>query len=1488
LLGTNDAQDLALETNGTVRMTILSGGSVGIGTTTPASKLDVNGDAAIRANGSTLKLYGTDHSYIEFYPITSAGRKGYFGFGSANTTTLTLANESTNGHTVLLTNGTGNVGIGTTSPAYKLDVSGSAKTGTLTINTNGQSYTISSYYGVDTSGQNIFIGGGGLNSNTNDPGIPEYGSFNTSLGVGALSNNTLGYYNTAVGTSALVFNTEGNSNTAIGVLSLINNTTGNRNTGIGLSALLNNTVGSLNIAIGTNSLYANSIADQNVSIGVESLFENSTGARNTAIGYQAGYAGGATGNISGSNNIFIGYNSIGEGENESNRTWIGNLSTTSTWVGGNLLVGKRTNGNYKLDISGSGNFTGNLTVTGSIIANSFTGSLFGTASWAINALTASSADSFVVRNSLTASNALISNTLTVQTIIAQTITSSTDFVTGSTRFGSLLTNTHQFTGSVSITGSLNVIGPATINNLTGSLFGTASFATSASFTISSSFATSASLALSSSFATSASFAVSSSRAVTSSFALTASFINATGSNAFIQGGNSFGTTALLGTNDAQDLVFETNGSVRMTIGGSNGNVGIDTTNPTAKLHITGSTNSMLRIESQDNSDNTPTVYIEGNKGGSAPYTATLIELKSNTEFRGKGIHMTTAGSNTRWFAGVPYNAGASGYQIGYDGSTNGRAYTPESSSLFIDTSRNVSIGTTTANGKLTVDAGGTTYSIYAINQGLSWDSGIRLAASNANNGYFIMSFVSGSQYGSLQAGDTSAYRNIAINHQGGNVGIGTTTPQAKLDVNGIIVAGSNYSPEGTIILQDQYSPGHLLNIGTNRSSGGVVIGYGVFPSAGTTNAFSSSTSIALERAALSFDGSFRWYTGGSQTVAIGATATLNQRMTLDNNGNLGIGVTSPSARFEIKSSATNNLGGLLLRATTTSDFPALLYENSTNGGTLDLYNSASLTTRISSNGNSYFTSGSVGIGTTSPGAQLHLSGAASIRTTNNSNSTGFDIGLLGGNSDANAYIYQRANSSLFLGTNNSTKVTINGSGNVTIDDLAGSGDRIVGANSTGLLSSIIVGSGLSLSGGTLTATGGSAGTVTGTGASTQVSYWTSTSNVTGSNGFVYDNSTGNVGIANSSPTTAKLVIGGSAAQEGLDLSTADQYANLRVIRNSLSSIDKDMYIGYQSGVGSRLRLYSNNIETITVSGSNVGIGTTIPYEKLEVAGAISAGGGWSANNSQGSVTTMGFQSGYGFVQAVDWGAEFKILALNPGGGNVGIGTANPSATLHVSGAGIFSGTADQRLTLDATDSSWSYIGYSWAGTRRFYTGLDNAGKYVFGSDSGAAFYFSGANVGIANSTPSYPLDVIGDARINTGALGVNVVPNATDGTISAGADVIAYASDRRLKNNIQILDGPLEKINRLTGFTYNWNEKAKELANYNTEEVLVGVFAQDVQEVLPEAVKLAPFDNDGNNKSISGENYLTVQYEKIVPLLIEAIKEQQKQIDELKYLLQNK
>ena len=73
---------------------------------------------------------------------------------------------------------------------------------------------------------------------------------------------------------------------------------------------------------------------------------------------------------------------------------------------------------------------------------------------------------------------------------------------------------------------------------------------------------------------------------------------------------------------------------------------------------------------------------------------------------------------------------------------------------------------------------------------------------------------------------------------------------------------------------------------------------------------------------------------------------------------------------------------------------------------------------------------------------------------------------------------------------------------------------------------------------------------------------------------------------------------------------------------------------------------------------------------------------------------------------------------------------------------------------------------------------------------------------------------------------------------------------------------------------------------YTTDELQVGVSAQEVQSVLPEVVVLAPIDRlvleSGEIISKSGENYLTVKYEKIVPLIIEAIKELKAELDELK------
>ena len=89
------------------------------------------------------------------------------------------------------------------------------------------------------------------------------------------------------------------------------------------------------------------------------------------------------------------------------------------------------------------------------------------------------------------------------------------------------------------------------------------------------------------------------------------------------------------------------------------------------------------------------------------------------------------------------------------------------------------------------------------------------------------------------------------------------------------------------------------------------------------------------------------------------------------------------------------------------------------------------------------------------------------------------------------------------------------------------------------------------------------------------------------------------------------------------------------------------------------------------------------------------------------------------------------------------------------------------------------------------------------------------------------------------------------------------------------IENALEKVNKLNGFTFTPNQDAVDLGvDPDSETVRVGVSAQEVEEVLPEAVKDAPVEND--------KGYKTVQYEKMVPLLIEAIKELTEQNKELR------
>lgn len=110
-----------------------------------------------------------------------------------------------------------------------------------------------------------------------------------------------------------------------------------------------------------------------------------------------------------------------------------------------------------------------------------------------------------------------------------------------------------------------------------------------------------------------------------------------------------------------------------------------------------------------------------------------------------------------------------------------------------------------------------------------------------------------------------------------------------------------------------------------------------------------------------------------------------------------------------------------------------------------------------------------------------------------------------------------------------------------------------------------------------------------------------------------------------------------------------------------------------------------------------------------------------------------------------------------------------------------------------------------------------------------------------------------------------------DGEVRSEQNVIAFFSDERLKNLHGRIPNALEKINSLNGYYFTENEKAKELG-YNNDKLQVGVSAQEVKKVLPEIIAEAPISSE----------YMTVQYEKMVPVLIEAIKEMSDEIKSLK------
>jgi hypothetical protein len=291
---------------------------------------------------------------------------------------------------------------------------------------------------------------------------------------------------------------------------------------------------------------------------------------------------------------------------------------------------------------------------------------------------------------------------------------------------------------------------------------------------------------------------------------------------------------------------------------------------------------------------------------------------------------------------------------------------------------------------------------------------------------------------------------------------------------------------------------------------------------------------------------------------------------------------------------------------------------------------------------------------------------------------------------------------------------------------------------------------------------------------------------------------------------------------------------------------------------------------VTLTAADIAAGT--------FPGAISMA---STLSVSGASTMAAISASTGaFSGAVTMASTLAVTGAVTGASFAGAGTGltGTAASLNIGGS---AGSVLQTITTSAT-----------AGTPSVVNDTQNNAKATIVQNWSAAargglrFNGGGAAGGAVESV--VVSDATGSvsalANFNCNSLGVGTGASNTAGQILATNSIVAFYSDERLKTKIGNIENALDKVDQLSGFLYVENELARELGFNNTTQQ-VALSAQAVQRVQPEAVALAPFDRDAQGNSKSGENYLTVQYERLVPLLVEAIKELRQEVNTIKQQL---
>jgi hypothetical protein len=303
--------------------------------------------------------------------------------------------------------------------------------------------------------------------------------------------------------------------------------------------------------------------------------------------------------------------------------------------------------------------------------------------------------------------------------------------------------------------------------------------------------------------------------------------------------------------------------------------------------------------------------------------------------------------------------------------------------------------------------------------------------------------------------------------------------------------------------------------------------------------------------------------------------------------------------------------------------------------------------------------------------------------------------------------------------------------------------------------------------------------------------------------------------------------------------------------------------------------YQTNTQAVFPNTSFLGIGTTTPttgFTALAIKSStnsyfgsyIDAGAtgipfyGYALNGVATAYTTYnGSTSQFEYHHTSDAIPDFAVSntqAFFPNTSFLGIGTTTP--TTGATGMAIKNNVAGYYgMYIDAGASGRPFYGYALNGIAKAWTELNGANNWELNYNGARISVEPGGDVGIGTSAPTQKLDVAGTIHAS------NLNGGATTLSTDAAGNIIRTPSDANLKNNIAGISNALQKVLNLHGVTYNFKDGKRFGENRQ-----MGFLAQELEKIVPEAVS-------------SGGEYKSVNYQVLTALLTEAIKEQQKEID---------